>query len=350
MREFTPDYSNILMAARNIESERMPLYEHAISEKVMEDIMNKKFRDIYNGTRDEKREFFRNYTNFYKLMGYDTVTMERCIGPAMPGSGALGQHRPGVIKNREDFEKYPWDEVPSMYFKMYAEDFELLAEVMPQGMKGIGGVGNGVFECVQDIVGYTDLCYISIDDPGLYKDLFRRIGDLMYKIWSAFLQRYGDTFCVCRFGDDLGFKSNTLIPADDIKKYIIPEYARIVELVHSYNKPFLLHSCGNIFDVMDDIIRIVKINAKHSNEDQIAPFSLWVDKYGHRIGNFGGVDTDHLCRKSEQEIKEIVRDTANYCSRGKGGFALGSGNSIPDYVPSAGYLAMIETARVFRGE
>ncbi len=43
MREFTPDYTNIIKAARNIQPERMPLYEHIISEKVMETIMNKKF-------------------------------------------------------------------------------------------------------------------------------------------------------------------------------------------------------------------------------------------------------------------------------------------------------------------
>jgi uroporphyrinogen decarboxylase len=28
---------------------------------------------------------------------------------------------------------------------------------------------------------------------------------------------------------------------------------------------------------------------------------------------------------------------------------LGSGNSIPDYVPVEGYLAMVETAREIRG-
>ena len=181
-------------------------------------------------------------------------------------------------------------------------------------------------------------------------DLFKAVGDMMYKIWSQFLIKFSDVFCVCRFGDDLGFKSNTLIPSDDIKTKVIPQYARIVELVHSYNKPFLLHSCGNIFDVMDDIIKVAKIDAKHSNEDQIALFSVWVDMYGHKIGNFGGIDTDHLCQKSENEIKEIVKDVASYCSHGKGGFALGSGNSIPDYVPVSGYLAMIEAAREFRGE
>ena len=31
---------------------------------------------------------------------------------------------------------------------------------MPEGMKAIGGVGYGIFECVQDLVGYEDLCYM----------------------------------------------------------------------------------------------------------------------------------------------------------------------------------------------
>jgi uroporphyrinogen decarboxylase len=349
MRDFTPDYNNIVMAAKNMVPKRMPLYEHVISGKVIEEIMNKKFSDLYNGDKSDKLEFFRNYNNFFKQMGYDTVTLECCIGPAMPGSGALGQHKPGVIKNREDFEKYPWDEIPSIYFKQYGEVFELMGEVMPEGMSAIGGVGNGVFECVQDIVGYTDLCYISIDDPELYDDLFKAVGNVMFKIWSEFLKKYGHIYCVCRFGDDLGFKNNTLIPATDIKTKIIPQYARIIDLVHSYNKPFLLHSCGKILDVMEDLINVAKIDAKHSNEDQIALFSEWVNQYGECIGNFGGVDTDHLCRKSEQEIKEIVKEVIGY-SQGHGGFALGSGNSIPDYVPVSGYLAMIETGRKVRGE
>jgi len=350
MKKFVPDYNNVVMAAKNIEPKRVPLYEHHISEKIMEEITNRKFRELYNGNRADKLEYFRCYNNFFLEMGYDTVTMERCIGPAMPGSGALGQHKPGVIKTREDFEKYPWDEVPAIYFSLYAEDFEIMAEAMPPGMKAIGGVGNGVFECAQDVVGYVDLCYISKDDPELYADIFKAVGDMMYKIWEEFLKKYGDIFCVCRIGDDLGFKSNTLIPADDIKKHIIPQYEKVVGLIHSYKKPFLLHSCGCIFNVMDDIINIAKIDAKHSNEDQIAPFSEWVDRYGDRIGNFGGVDTDHLCRKSEQEIKEIVRDVYAYCAHGKGGFALGSGNSIPDYVPVDGYLTMVETARELRGD
>lgn len=349
MREFTPDYQNIIDAARNIQPKRMPLYEHIISDRVMEKILNKGFSEQIRGSENDRKDYFRNYNGFFKAMGYDTVSFERCIGSVMPGSGALGRHMPGVIKDMDDFQKYPWEEIPRYYTEKYHEDFKIMGDELPNGMKAVGGPGNGVFELVQDIVGYENLCIISFEDPELYEGLFRKVGDIMLIIWKDFLEKYGKYYAVCRFGDDLGFKSSTLIKPNEIRQHIIPQYKRIVDLIHSYNKPFLWHSCGNIFDVMEDVIQIVRIDAKHSNEDQIAPFSVWVDKYGDRIGNFGGVDTDHLCRKSEQEIREIVNDVATY-SIGKGGFALGSGNSIPDYVPVEGYLAMVEKVREIRGD
>jgi uroporphyrinogen decarboxylase len=349
MKEFQPDYRNIISAAFNRAAPRVPLYEHIISDIIMERILGKEFRDLYGGGAADKKEYFRNYCAFYKAMGYDTVSFECCIGPIMPGSGALGQHKPGVIKDRADFESYPWDKLPEFYFERFTEDFTLLDEVLPEGMKAIGGVGNGVFECVQDVVGYVNLSYISMDDPELYADLFKAVGKAMHDIWAEFLKRFGDTYCVCRFGDDLGFKSSTLISPEDIRQHIIPQYKPVVDLVHAAGKPFLLHSCGNIFNVMEDIIRVAGINAKHSNEDEIAHFQVWVDRYGDRIGNFGGVDTDHLCRKSEEEIRHITVSAVKG-AEGHGGFALSSGNSILDYVPVEGYLAMVNAVREYRGD
>jgi uroporphyrinogen decarboxylase len=349
MGEFIPDYTNITDAAKNIKPRRMPIYEHGISVSIMEQATGKKFEDLYNGKTNDKREFFKNYNSFFLKMGYDTVSFERSISSVMPGSGALGEHKPGVIKTRDDFNKYPWEEIPLLFFERYAQDFEIMGKELPEGMKAIGGPGMGVFECVQDVVGYTGLCYIAADDPMLYDDLFNAVGDMMYEIWKEFLRRFEDLYCVLRFGDDLGFKSSTLIKPEDIKGKIIPKYKRIIELVHSYQKPFLLHSCGNIFNVMDDLIDVAKIDAKHSNEDQIATFDVWVNKYGKRIGNFGGVDTDILCQKSGHEIKDYVNKVIAY-SVNTGGFALGSGNSIPWYVPLEGYMAMIDAARSARGE
>jgi len=347
-KAFAPDYTNIVKSARNISVQRTPLYEHIISPNKMAEILNDDFCGLQNGNRADRLEYFRRVCNFWKKMGYDTVSYECCIGSAYPGGGALSNHKPGVIQNRDDFEKYPWDAVPDLFFARAAENFSLLREAMPAGMKAIGGVGNGTFECAQTLTGYMTLCYIREDDPELYADLFRKVGDVAAKIWERFLREYSDLFCVMRFGDDLGFKSATLISPDDIRQHVIPQYKRVIDLVHAAGKPFLLHSCGCIFDVMDDIIA-AGIDAKHSNEDQIAYFPEWVKRYGDRIGNFGGIDTDAVCRLDKRELREYITDVMNRC-KGHGGFAFGSGNSIPDYVPADNYLNMIEIVRELRGE
>ena len=346
---FTPDYANIVKAAENIPAPRLPLYEHAISTGKIEEITGKCFNHLFLGDHTDKMEFFRNYCRFFLDMGYDTVSFEGCISQVMPDAGCLGGHMESKIKCREDFEKYPWQEVPDMYFQKFGTYFDALREVLPPGMKVVGGVGNGVFECVQEIIGYINLCFYSADDPELYADFFKKTGEMIHNIWEMFLPKYGDIFAVMRCGDDLGFKNNTLLPAEDIRRFVVPQYAKIVECAHRYDKPFLLHSCGAIFDVMPDIIKTAKINAKHSNEDQIAPFPEWVDRYGDEIGLFGGIDTDAVCRLSPPEIREYITDVLN-CCKGKCGLAFGSGNSIPDYVPADNYIEMVNTVRRYRGE
>ena len=59
IKKFTPDYTNIEQAARNISPKRMPLYEHAISSEIMEKIQNKNFRELVNGNRTVIKEYFK---------------------------------------------------------------------------------------------------------------------------------------------------------------------------------------------------------------------------------------------------------------------------------------------------
>lgn len=347
---FEPDYRNTQNAARNIRAARMPLYEHLVGGRMIADVTGKRpYEGMYSSDPSERRQAFADYWNFWRVLGYDTASLEFCMSTILPGNGALGAHKPGAIHSREDFERYPWDELADRYFERYAVMFDTLTETCPPGMKAVGGVGNGVFECVQDITGYESLCYMRYDDPELYADLFERMGRLQCEIWERFLKRYSDAYCVLRFGDDLGFNTSTLLPAPDVIKYVVPQYRRITDMVHATGRPFLLHSCGNIFSVFDALIDKGRIDAKHSNEDGIAHFSVWVEKYGDRIGNFGGIDTDVLCRQSEDYIRKYVFDCLERTRNG-GGMAFGSGNSIPDYVPTAGYLAMVNAVREWRGD
>lgn len=345
--QFKPNYKNILDASLNRKPTRLPLYEHIISSVIMEKVLNFKFADLEDGSYRDIDEFFNNYCKFFKEMTYDTVSFEVCITRILPDGGALKGGKKGPIQTRSDFEKYPWGQLPEMYWDYAEKRFDLLAKNMPSDMKAIGGVGNGVFEISEDLVGLESLAYVQADDPQLFDNLYKKIGDLMCQIWSKFLKKYSETFVVCRFGDDLGFRSSTLTSPMVIKNNVIPQYRRVIDLVKSYNKPFLLHSCGNIFEVMEDIMS-VGIDAKHSNEDAIATFDKWIELYGDRIGLFGGIDVDLLCTNKPDMITDAVFENAKKFRSDAVGYALGSGNSIPDYVPVESYLAMVEAAKKIR--
>ena len=345
---FTPNYRHFADVMANRRPARLPIYEHIISPNVMESVLDEKFADLINGDRRDLSEFFRHYCGFFREMTYDVVTFEVSSRKLAPGHNALEGGK-GVIQSRDDFEKYPWSEIPIRYWKTAGPRFDALVEALPPGMKAVGGVANGVFEFSENLVGLQYLPFMQVDDPELYSDLFVRIGDVLLDLWQTLLKRYAEHFATCRFGDDLGFKSSLLTNPSTVCEHALPQYRRIIEAVHAAGKPFLLHTCGCIFEVMEGIIA-TGIDAKHSNEDAIAPFDEWISRYGNRIGLMGGFDMHFLCANRPDEIfREVVESGRRYRASARG-YALGSGNSIPDYVPVDNYLAMIEAAKALRTE
>ncbi len=293
MKAFQNDYHHMLDVLANKKPARLPLYEHVISPKIMGKILNVQFSELLHGDEADQRAFFAEYGRFYQKMTYDTVSYEVCITEILPDGGALMGGKPGPIQTRDDFEKYPWDTLPDLYWQVADSRFEALADTLPPGMKAVGGVGNGIFEISEDLVGFEYLAYLQADDPLLYADVYQKIGELMVAIWTRFLERYADTYAICRFGDDLGFKTSTLTSPKNIRNHIFPQYKRVIDLIKGKGKPFLWHSCGKIFSVMEDAIAL-GIDAKHSNEDTIAPYEEWITRYGNRIGLLGGIDVDVL--------------------------------------------------------
>ena len=346
--KFSPDYRHLVDVMRNRRPARLPLYEHIVNASSMEKILDVRFADLEHGDAQDRAEYFRQHCRFFYEMTYDTVSYEVCIGGTLPGDMAIcgGQ---GPIKSRMDFNAYPWNELPLLYWRHARPRLDALLAALPPGMKAVGGVGNGVFELAESLVGLEYLPFMEADDPALYADLFRAIGNLMCTIWKEFMLRYGDRFAACRFGDDLGFKSSLLTNPATVRGHILPQYRRVIDIVHAASGLFLWHSCGCIFEIMDDVIAM-GIDAKHSNEDSIALFDRWITDYGDRIGLLGGFDMGFLCVNTPNVIYDQVLELGKRFRRSAKGYALGSGNSIPDYVPTENYLAMIRATRTLRQE
>jgi uroporphyrinogen decarboxylase len=134
-----------------------------------------------------------------------------------------------------------------------------------------------------------------------------------------------------------------------MREWVVPRLKRIADACHRHGKPFLLHSCGQIDALMEDLIEVVGIDARHSFQDNIEPVEGVYGKYGDRISILGGLDVDLLARGTQQEVADRTRRILEVCAPG-GGFCMGSGNSVTNFVRIENYYAMLDETRKWNEE
>jgi uroporphyrinogen decarboxylase len=72
----------------------------------------------------------------------------------------------------------------------------------------------------------------------------------------------------------------------------------------------------------------------------VLPVEAAYDRFSDRMAILGGIDVNFLCCSTPAEIETRCRLMLERTAS-RGGYALGSGNSIPFYVPHENYLAML---------
>lgn len=143
--------------------------------------------------------------------------------------------------------------------------------------------------------------------------------------------------------DDWRFSKQTMLAPDAMRKYVFPWHKKIVEAAHKTGRYALLHSCGNYRSIIEDLILDIKYDARHSYEDNTIPVEEAYEELKGRIGVLGGIDVNFMVNASEQEIFNRARALLER-SYEAGGYALGTGNSVPEYIPDSHYYAMISAA------
>jgi uroporphyrinogen decarboxylase len=241
------------------------------------------------------------------------------------------------ITDWASFEKYVWPDPENFdYSKL-----DKVQEFLPEGMKLMVLGPSGVLENVTAITGYDNLCMLLYDEPKLVELIFENVGKRLlqyYKITASY-----DSVGIIMSNDDWGFKTQTFLSPEHMRKYVFPWHKKIVETAHANKKPAILHSCGYFASIMDDIVGEIGFNGRHSYEDLIMPVEEAYEQWHGKIAILGGMDVDFLIRSSEQEITERARKMLDRV-KGRGSYALGSGNSIPEYIPPEHYFAMIKAA------
>ena len=291
---------------------------------------------------------------FSEKVGYDYVTMIPVVpiprteflareNPQQEGKvrGWLDEHR-GLIMNRDDLEAFPWPSPQEI--SLVAMDYA--ASKMPEGMK-VMAVYTGIFEDLKRLMGFENMALKSVEEPELCGDVLERLAVLA----EAAIDRcaahpaVGAVF----YAEDMGFNRGLMLSPRWLRQWVIPHLKRFAEACHRHGKPFLLHSCGQIDALMEDLIETVGIDARHSFQDNIEPVEEVYRKYHDRIAILGGVDVDLLARGTPEQVRRRTREILETCAPG-GGFCMGSGNSLTNYIRMENYYAMLDETRKWNQE
>ena len=302
---------------------------------------------------DDPAFAFQRMVRIQRFLGYDYVrqgvddlpmplnrqTTEDTAEIQREGGRSYVDETRGPITSWEEFERYPWPKPEDINTRA----LEWYNDHLPDDMCVIGSGGFAHFaEYLTWLMGYETLCFALYDQ----RDLVQAIADRLMALFVPMLERIlqFDRVKIVWGSDDMGFKTGTMIGPNDLRAFVLPGHKKMAEMAHAAGYPYLLHSCGNLFAIYEDLIEDVGIDAKHSFEDTIEDVRQLKPIYGDRMALLGGIDLDFLCRSGEDAIRARVRDTLDTCLPG-GGYCLGTGNSVANYIPLNSYLAMVDEGR-----
>jgi uroporphyrinogen decarboxylase len=307
---------------------------------------------------DREDEFFpeKREIALQRFLGYDFVrcgvegidmpthhiTTEDTAELAHEGGRSFTDEHKGPITNWDEYEAYPWPDLE----KVTTRSLEWYEKNLPDDMCLIGGLVGHFAEFLCWLMGYETLCYALFDQRDLVETIAKRLLAQDRLVVERLLQF--DRVKMIWGSDDMGFRTGTLVGPGDLREFVLPGHRALARLAHEAGRPYIIHSCGNLEKIMGDLLDDVEIDGKHSYEDVIMDPTEAKRVYGGRMAVLGGIDVDFLCRASEDDVRRRVRETLEKCHPG-GGYCLGTGNSVANYIPVDNYLAMVNEGREFAG-
>ncbi len=337
-----PDFNNLLKVLRRETPDRPTLFEFFMNGPLYQRLAGvEEAARLAAMSHGELRLRIRAFRN----AGYDYATAH-VPGFSFPvreqaHQQTISQNDGFMITDRKSFDAYAWPDPDQADYGA----LDTLASDLPRGMKLVVPGPGGVLENATSIMGYERMCYMAADDERLLEDIFEAIGSRLVRFYAC-AARHPAVGAIIG-NDDWGFKSQTMLSPSGMRRFVFPWHQQLVAAAHGAGKPAILHSCGNLAGVMDDITDKMRYDGKHSFEDAIQPVEDAYAQFGSRIAIMGGIDLDFIVRSSPEKVYERSKAMLAMAA-GRGGFALGTGNSVPEYVPHDNYFAMLAAAQESR--
>lgn len=200
------------------------------------------------------------------------------------------------------------------------------------------GDAHGLFDRCWALRGMEEFLTDMIAHPSFAEELLEALTELHLALVERIASHPFDGF---RFGDDWGGQRGLLMGPERWRRLIKPRARRIFERARSRGLVVMLHTCGDVTEIVPDLI---DIGVQILNPVQPEAMDLLEIKrrYGRELCLNGGVSSQYtLPRGSAEEVRREAEACLRYLGRG-GGYVFSPSKAISPDVPLDNVVALIE--------
>jgi uroporphyrinogen decarboxylase len=197
------------------------------------------------------------------------------------------------------------------------------------------------FERAWTLRGMENLLVDFLTEPVFVNRLFDRL--FQYNLKGIQIAAQYDIDAIM-FGDDWGQQKGMIMGAPLWREFIKPSMARLFEAVKSAGKAVILHSCGDISEIMGDLIDM-GLDVYNTFQPEVYDMEEFKRKFGKNITVYGGVSTQGvLAHGTPGEVREAALRAMDVLGS-DGGYIVAPTHQIPAATPLENITALIETMR-----
>jgi len=126
--------------------------------------------------------------------------------------------------------------------------------------------------------------------PDFAKKLIKTVADINFEITKRMLDRGGDLVAE---SDDIAEVKSPFFPPKIFKEFFFPYLKRLIEECHRRGLPYMKHSDGNRYPILDDLIEL-GVDGLHPIEPGVMDLADVKRRYGDRVFLRGNVDITHV--------------------------------------------------------
>jgi uroporphyrinogen decarboxylase len=343
-----PNFERVKKALTLQQPDRVPLVEVLISDEIKSKFLKKEVKD---GDMQAQVEFWAK-------AGYDFIPLVTgMLGPGRVTDAAkiysIVKHSlfedaektkgwaaegKGIITTMEEFEKFPWTSPDQLDYRK----FDDVQKYLPENMKIIA-VSGKIFTISWILMGFETFCMSFIQNEPLIRKLFDKVGTIQFEAFKKVIGKpnVGAVWVV----DDVAYDAGLMISPKYLRTYLFPWYRKMAAICKEKDIPFIFHSDGDLWKIMDDIVGL-GANAVHPIEPKAMDINEVKKRYGDKLAIMGNIDVDKLTRGTKEAVVAEVKKRIKEIGVG-GGYCIGSSNSIPEWMNYDNYLTFIQAALQF---